>query len=590
MAQTAQDILNAINGVTFGSGAFGGAAISLPTKYGYNAAHGGTDVETALTNAAGGAVSVAYITKASGSPFTVTGVHYAYTAGDATHFPTFGTITLSYHPSTYNNATNTYFIHGFTEHGLLLSLNASLTSDMVNGLTKGAGGDFFEILSTTDLRAGPGSPAFPTMTLQPGSYGKLGTWPSYYKFVYYGKGTYVDRAGVYHSIKITNTTQYRYDEHYDNLGHAAYIHDVRTINAAGGANPNPPTFPLTFSKSAAVFDMASVPCFALGSRILTTRGEVAVEDLVEGDEAVLAGGGARAVIWIGSRRIKVSAHPRPEEVNPIRIRAGAFADGVPARDLLLSPGHAVRMGEVLIPAGKLVNGATIVQDEVDSVRYFHVELDAHDVLLAEGLACESYLDDGNRDTFANAAEHLALYGRLDPLDRERSCASVATAGPVLIAAQVRLHARAGELGWTKTAEPDLKLLAGGEALVPVHAAHGRSWFKVPDGRDLTLASNAGRPAHLAPGQDDPRQLGVAVSEVRVDGQPLDLDGPAFARGFHILERLSEAAWRWTDGQARLDLAAVGVEGPALVEIAVTMTAQSWTRVPPMPALRLVKGG
>ncbi len=93
---------------------------------------------------------------------------------------------------------------------------------------------------------------------------------------------------------------------------------------------------------------------------------------------------------------------------------GAFGDGLPIRDLILSPGHAVFVDGVLVPVGPLVNGATIVQEEVESVRYFHVELDAHDVILAEGLPCESYLDDANRETFANSPQHTALHGRLDP--------------------------------------------------------------------------------------------------------------------------------------------------------------------------------
>jgi hypothetical protein len=83
----------------------------------------------------------------------------------------------------------------------------------------------------------------------------------------------------------------------------------------------------------------------------------------------------------------------------VRVRAGAFGVGVPNRDLLLSPDHAVYFEGCLIPVRHLINGRTIAQEKVDRVSYYHVELTRHAVLLAEGLACESYLDTGNRGAF-----------------------------------------------------------------------------------------------------------------------------------------------------------------------------------------------
>jgi hypothetical protein len=49
----------------------------------------------------------------------------------------------------------------------------------------------------------------------------------------------------------------------------------------------------------------------------------------------------------------------------------------------------------------LLNGATVRQENVAAVSYWHVGLPAHAVLLAGGLPCESYLDTGNRAAFAN---------------------------------------------------------------------------------------------------------------------------------------------------------------------------------------------
>ena len=96
-------------------------------------------------------------------------------------------------------------------------------------------------------------------------------------------------------------------------------------------------------------------------------------------------------------------HAEPAAVWPVRVRAGAFAEGVPCRDVWLSPDHAVFADGVLIAAKHLVNGVTVVRDlGFALVRYFHVELARHDVMIAEGLAVETYLDTGNRGIFDNA--------------------------------------------------------------------------------------------------------------------------------------------------------------------------------------------
>ncbi len=91
-----------------------------------------------------------------------------------------------------------------------------------------------------------------------------------------------------------------------------------------------------------------------------------------------------------------------DSVRPVRIAAHAFADGLPHRDLLVSPEHALFVDGVLIPAHRLLNHSSVTQDAPAAAEYFHVELDRHEVLLAEGLPAESYLDTGNRTMFANA--------------------------------------------------------------------------------------------------------------------------------------------------------------------------------------------
>ena len=65
---------------------------------------------------------------------------------------------------------------------------------------------------------------------------------------------------------------------------------------------------------------------------------------------------------------------------------------------------------VLIEARDLINGVSIVQAErVENGQYFHIELDSHDVVIAEGALAESFIDDDGRGLFHNAHEYRALY-------------------------------------------------------------------------------------------------------------------------------------------------------------------------------------
>jgi hypothetical protein len=145
-----------------------------------------------------------------------------------------------------------------------------------------------------------------------------------------------------------------------------------------------------------------VLCFARGTRISAENEEVAVEDLRVGD-VVRAGGSAREITWVGHRHVNCARHPTPEVVWPVRVSAGAFGPSRPHRDLWLSPDHAVYVLGVLIPVKYLINGDGIARMPVDEIDYYHVELPRHDILLAEGLPVESYLETGGRANFANGA-------------------------------------------------------------------------------------------------------------------------------------------------------------------------------------------
>jgi hypothetical protein len=185
-------------------------------------------------------------------------------------------------------------------------------------------------------------------------------------------------------------------------------------------------------------EVSGVACYAAGTRIATPRGEMPIEALRVGDTVISVFGGIVPVRWLGHRRVDCRRHPRPAAVWPVRIAAGAFG---PHRELWLSPDHAVFFDNVLIPIRLLINGTTIARMPVNEVTYYHLELPRHDVLLAEGLPAESYLDTANRSNFANASGPVTLHPDFSPLLWEaESCAPLIVTGPKLDAARRRVNA------------------------------------------------------------------------------------------------------------------------------------------------------
>ncbi|WP_238240147.1 Hint domain-containing protein, partial [Methylobacterium isbiliense] len=187
-------------------------------------------------------------------------------------------------------------------------------------------------------------------------------------------------------------------------------------------------------------------CFGTGTLIRTARGEVPVEALRVGDRAVTASGALRPITWIGRRTVHCTDRPaRPGlhvDLWPVRVSAGAFGDGRPARDLLLSPGHPVLVEQggrrVLVPIMCLINGTSIERLPVRTLTYWHVELDGHDLLLAEGLPAESYCDLGTRGWFTDGADHALAHPDLIPPDAPGRCLPVVLGGPLVEAERRRL--------------------------------------------------------------------------------------------------------------------------------------------------------
>ncbi len=292
-------------------------------------------------------------------------------------------------------------------------------------------------------------------------------------------------------------------------------------------------------------------CFAAGTRIETHRGLVAVEALRPGDRVrTLLGGAAAPVVWTGFRRVNCATAADPARAWPVRVLAGAFGPGCPRRDVRLSADHAVFVGGVLVPVRYLVNDASIAVEPTDYVTYWHVELPHHDVLLADGLPAESYLDTGNRAGFENAPP-LALAEHRPAMQvwASSACAPLQLDPGRQATIRLRLRAQAAALGFRETADAALSLSAAGQGL-PTRWDGTRATAWLPAGaREVALDSRSAVPWAQRDDSGDERRLGVAITRISLDGRPLALDGPALSAGWHH----PEDGWRWTGGAARVRL-------------------------------------
>ena len=309
--------------------------------------------------------------------------------------------------------------------------------------------------------------------------------------------------------------------------------------------------------------LTSTLCFRANTMILTPSGERSVRDLRVGDAVTVWGGGTRPIMWIGEGRV-LATRGRRGPATPAIVRKGALGDNVPARDLHVTKGHALYVDDVLIPVEFLVNHRSIVWDDhAQEVELYHIELDRHDVLIANGAPAESYRDDGNRWLFQNANNGWDLPA-LEPF------APVLTGGPIVDAAWRRILDRAGPRdNLTLTDDPDLHLRVDGKRINPLFGDGDRFMFRLrADADEIRLMSRTGVPSELGVARDA-RALGVAVRAIRLRTDTwIWTIGAADERltdGFHAFEADNDI--RWTNGDASLPIDRLGTaRGTLLLEV------------------------
>ena len=157
----------------------------------------------------------------------------------------------------------------------------------------------------------------------------------------------------------------------------------------------------------------SCNCFLKGTKIRTAEGDRKIEDLAIGDLLPTMFGGLRPIQWIGRYPFKKSDTSKlwVKDALPVRIARSALGPNVPHADLYVTAGHNLLIDGVLVPAELLINGTTITRDEArehDELEFFHIKLESHDVVYAEGAPAETLL---KVEEFAvNFAEYLRQYG------------------------------------------------------------------------------------------------------------------------------------------------------------------------------------
>jgi hypothetical protein len=306
-------------------------------------------------------------------------------------------------------------------------------------------------------------------------------------------------------------------------------------------------------------------CFAEGTRLLTPNGYKPVQAFAPGDPIITQAGAKKPVRWIGRRVMQIGARASAD-TRPVIVMQNALGPGIPSRPIRLSPSHAVFLDGVLVPVMHLVNGATILRDRKSgSVTYYHLELDRHELVMADGLLLETYLDTGNRGQFEQETG--------DRGNATQSCAPLVTGGPRLAKLRRHLHDIALRAGFTTTREPELHALAKGAKHLPeMFSIRGKPVARFgldPDAGRILLVARSASPADTDPDSDDRRELGICLRPPRNKAQQLRL-------GAGWYQKAAGDAGIWMSGSGEVLMP----PGASALTLHLAAVAQSW-RAPPV---------
>ena len=144
-----------------------------------------------------------------------------------------------------------------------------------------------------------------------------------------------------------------------------------------------------------------IPCFTPGTLVETDRGAVPVEQLAAGDLVLTRDAGLQPLVWVGRRDLDVVQLLRKPALAAVCIAAGALGNGLPLRDMKVSPQHRILFAgaraelflgahEVLVPALHLVGHPGITRDAPRRTSYLHILFQSHQIVLSDGIWTESF--------------------------------------------------------------------------------------------------------------------------------------------------------------------------------------------------------
>jgi len=306
-----------------------------------------------------------------------------------------------------------------------------------------------------------------------------------------------------------------------------------------------------------------IVCYARGTRIETPTGERLIEDLRIGDEVITfkeQGRTPATITWVGTRRVIATK----EAEKLVCVRKDALQSGIPNRDLLITPEHCLFIDGKLFPVRTLVNGRSIAISNEPDFEVFHLELEEHSIIFANGAHSESFLDTGNKHLmFGENARSLTL-GNSETA-RRISAAPICTAPEQIKPVHDALAMRATMQGYAPpeapppfTLYPDLHLVLDDHTkIAPARVKDRQYIFFVPSTVEtFWIGSNTFTPSQsYGPWNDDRRILGVLVGSINLFTSTAHINYIAHLNqpekeGWHTIEN---TAYRWTDGHAKLDI-------------------------------------
>ncbi|UYH51070.1 Hint domain-containing protein [Candidatus Kirkpatrickella diaphorinae] len=359
------------------------------------------------------------------------------------------------------------------------------------------------------------------------------------------------------------------------------IHDTTTLPVTGDFDP---------------------VCYLADAMVETVSGEKPVQDLQVGDEVITRDAfgniSTQPIIWTGKSRLRANKALSDDRSGfPVRIKAGALAEKVPHRDLLVTSEHAIFLEGHFIPVRMLVNGRTISYDRsIEAYDYYHFETAQHSIVHVSGAATETFLDNGMRDQFAeqNQAENGAAADGVKQWGLD-SAAPLCVTPEFVRDIYESLKDRAAQIdpsdasaltaGYDVTEDPDLNVeTVDGARLELREVTNGWYLYSLPAGlSQLYLTSRVTRPCDaLGPFIDDRRLLGVLVGEIVIE-KP---SGHVEVTDHLTNERLE--GWssienhlsRWTSGRAEIILDDVTDAHDNVLAIKILSTGLH--RLPPRP--------